>query len=354
MNINEESRKPLENERREKLRREKPLVYEKIMEYDSKIARGECTAIIDFCFDYKCNLKCAHCSNSEFAKKERALTISDLNNFTKQADELGLAQFNISGGEPLCFDNLDEIIRALDPLRFHIAMSSNGLLLTREKAKHLKEIGLDKIRISLDSIEENVHNKSRNQKGVYSKAIAALFYAKEAGLQVGINTVISHQNCRTESTEKLAKYANDNGFNLDVFIARAIGRWEGREDVLIDEEDAKHLIDLRNKYPVVHRDVFPTYNQNRGCGTVKHILHLTKYGDILPCAFIHISLGNIFEEPLKDVINRGLKIKHFHEYNPKCLSGEDRLFIGKYMTKFYGKPLPVPYCEVFTKDDFCE
>lgn len=354
MKINEETRKPLENERREKLRREKPLVYDKIIKYDEKISRGECTAIIDFCFDYKCNLKCAHCSNSEFIKKDRELTIIDLKDFTRQADELGLAQFNISGGEPLCFDNLDEIIFALDPARFHIAMSSNGLLLTLEKAKHLKEIGLDKIRISLDSIEEHIHNKSRNKRGVFTKAVEALFYAKEAGLQVGINTVISHQNCRTEATEKLAKFANDNGFNLDVFIARAIGRWEGKEEVLIDEDDAKYLIDLRNKYPVVQRDVFPTYNQDRGCGTVKHILHLTKYGDILPCAFIHISLGNIFEEPLKDIINRGLKIKHFNEYNPKCLSGEDRSFIKKYMTKFYGKPLPLPYKEVFTKDDFCD
>ena len=353
MNINEETRKPLENERRGKLRKEKPLVYDKIMKYDEKMARGECTAIIDFCYDYKCNLKCAHCSNSEFIRKDRALRINDLNDIAQQADALGLAQFNINGGEPLCFDDLDEIIIALNPSRFHIAMSSNGLLLTKEKARHLKEIGLDKIRISLDSIEEHIHNKSRNQKGVYSKAIAALFYAKEAGLQVGINTIISHQNCGTEATEKLAKFANDNGFNLDIFIARAIGRWEGKEDVLIDDEDAKYLIELRNKYPVVHRDVFPTYNQNRGCGTVKHVLHLTKYGDILPCTFIHISIGNIFEEPLKDIINRGLKIKYFNEYNPKCLSGEDRGFIEKFMTKFYGKPLPVPYSEVFTEDDFC-
>jgi MoaA/NifB/PqqE/SkfB family radical SAM enzyme len=354
MSINEETRKPLENERREKLRKEKPLVYEKIMKYEEIIARGECTAIIDFCYDYKCNMKCAHCCNSDFIKKDRVLTINDLKDFTKQADELGLAQFNISGGEPLAFDNLDEIIFALDPARFHIGMSSNGLLLTKKKAKHLKEIGLDKIRISIDSIIEDIHNQTRKQNGVYSKAIAALFFAKEAGLQVGINTIISHQNCRTEATERLAKFANENGFNLDILIARAIGRWEGKEDVLIDREDAKYLVDLRNQYPVVQRDVFPTYNQNRGCGTVKHILHLTKYGDILPCAFIHISLGNIFEEPLKNIINRGLTIKHFNEYNPKCLSGEDRHFIENYMTKFYGKPLPIHWSEVFGKDDFVE
>ena len=44
--INEETRKPIENARREKLRKEKPFVYEKIIRYDEKEANGECTAII--------------------------------------------------------------------------------------------------------------------------------------------------------------------------------------------------------------------------------------------------------------------------------------------------------------------
>ena len=67
--INEEQRKPIENARREKLKREKPLVYEKIIKYDEKNARGECTAIIDFCFDYKCNMHCEHCCNLSFEKR---------------------------------------------------------------------------------------------------------------------------------------------------------------------------------------------------------------------------------------------------------------------------------------------
>lgn len=352
MKINEESRKPIENERREKLRREKPLVYDKIIKYDEKDARGECTAIIDFCFDYKCNMHCSHCCNLSFSKKEREMTIEDLKDISRQADELGLAQFNISGGEPLAFDNLDEIIEAINPEKFHISMSSNGLLLNKEKAEHLKKIGLDKIRISLDSIDEEEYLKTRKQKGTHSKAIDALFIAKEAGIQTAIQTVVSHQSCQTDQTERLAKFANENKFNLDVLIARAIGRWEGKEEVLIDRDDADYLVNLRNKYPVVHRDVFPTYNQNRGCGTVKNNLHITKYGDVLPCVFIHISIGNIFEEPLKDIIERGLSLKWFGKKCATCLSGENKHFISNYMSKFYGKPLPISYKEAFSEEDY--
>jgi MoaA/NifB/PqqE/SkfB family radical SAM enzyme len=93
---------------------------------------------------------------------------------------------------------------------------------------------------------------------------------------------------------------------------------------------------------------------NKGCGAVTACLHITQYGDVLPCVYIHIGIGNIFEESLKDIMNRGMSIKHFRDYNPKCLSGEDRSFIGNYMTKFYGKKLPVPYTEIFNKDDFCD
>lgn len=352
--INEETRKPIENARRAKLKAEKPLVYEKIIKYDEKFARGESNALIDFCFDYKCNMHCKHCSNLSFEKKDRMMTLDDLKDIARQADELGLAQFNISGGEPLAFDNLDDIILALDPEKFHIAISTNGLLLTKEKAQHLRELGVDKIRVSLDSFDEEKYNDNRNQNksGAYEKALDALKISKEAGFQTGINTVISHQNCQTKETEELAKYANENDYNLDVFIARAIGAWEGKEEVLITAEDNRYLMELRNKYPVVHRDTFPTYGQNRGCGTVRNVLHITKYGDVLPCVFIHISIGNIFEEPLKDIIERGLRIKWFNEFQPLCLSGEHRNFIRKYMSKFYGKPLPISYKDAFTDEDY--
>ncbi len=354
--INVENRKPVENARRAKLKAEKPLVYEKIIKYDEKFKKGESIALIDFCFDYKCNMHCKHCSNLSFAKKEREMTLEDLKDVARQADELGLAQFNISGGEPLAFDNLDEIIMALNPQKFHIAISTNGLLLTPEKAKHLRELGVDKIRVSIDSFDEAKYNDNRNQKnsGAYNKALEALFISKEAGFQTGINTVISHQNCQTQETENIAKFANDNDLNLDIFIARAIGKWEGKEEVLITSDDNKYLMELRNKYPMVHRDTFPTYGQDRGCGTVRNIIHITKYGDVLPCVFIHISIGNIFEEPLKDIIERGLRIKWFNEYQPLCLSGEHRNFIKKYMSKFYGKPLPISYKEAFTAEDFVD
>lgn len=347
-------KKQIENSKREKLKIEKPFVYDKIIKLNEKFLNGESIAIIDIAYDYICNLKCNHCLNSKFPKKERGLTIQDLKNLSEQANQLGLCQFNISGGEPLLFKEIDDIILALNPEKFHISMSTNGHFLDYDRARHLKSIGLDKVKISLDNIDENLHNQNRNNKDAYKKAIEAIFAAKEAALDVIIQHVISHQTAQSENTVKLAKYAQDNNFTLDILIARALGEWEGKHEVLINQEDADFLYELHKKYPAARRDVFPSYGMDRGCGAVNCTLHITKYGDVLPCVYIQIAIGNIFEESLKDIIARGLSIKHFRDHNPKCLSGEDRCFIDKYMTKFYGKPLPMHYSEAFTKDDFCK
>ncbi len=344
-------KKKFESAKREKLRREKPLVYDKIIKLADMEKRGEPTSRIDIGYNYLCNLKCKHCMANTFQKKDRSLTPADLRSIAEQADALGWCQFNISGGEPLVLKNFDEVLKALMPEKFHIGISTNGYFLTAVKAKHLKAIGLDKVMLSLDSYDEALHNANRARDGAYQKVINAIWNAQNAGLDTVIQTVITHQNARTENTVKLAKFAQENGFSLDLVIAKAIGQWEGRHDVLIDAGDAKFLRELNKEYPVARRDVFPSYGMRGGCGVLKKCFHISQYGDVFPCVFMHITIGNIFKDSLKTIVDRGMTIKYFKNPSPICLTGEDRNFINKYMSKFYGKSLPVDYREIFTEED---
>jgi MoaA/NifB/PqqE/SkfB family radical SAM enzyme len=346
--------KQTETDKREKLKREKPLVFAKILKIEERFQAGIPTPVVDICYNRICNLSCNHCFTTRFTKKQRSLTPADLKKFSDEAHELGLCQLVISGGEPLILKDLQEVITALQPDKFHLAMSTNGFFLTKDMATKLKSWGLDKVKISIDDFNAEEHDLNRNCAGAYQKAVNALFNAKEAGLSVAIQTLITHQNCQTESTLQIAKFAQENGFTADVMIAHAVGQWEAKHEMLIDEQDAAHMRQVHEQYPALHRDTFPTYGINRGCGCVRSNLHLTQYGDVLPCGFIHIAIGNIFEEKLDDILKRGVSIKHFKEYNPLCLSGEDHKFINKFMTKFYGKPLPVHWSDVFTKEDFIQ
>lgn len=346
------TKKEIENAKREKLKQEKPHVFEKIVRLAEKEKRGEPTCRIDIGYNYACNLSCKHCMASMFQRKERSLTIADMRSIAEQADALGWCQFNISGGEPLILKKFDDVLAALMPDKFHIGISTNGYFLTLEKAKHLKNIGLDKVMISLDSIDQNLHNQNRADNEAYEKAISAIWNAKAAGLDTIIQHVVSHQNAQSENTVKLAKFAHENGFSLDLVIAKAIGQWEGKHEVLIDKNDAAFLRKLNQQYPAARRDVFPSYGMKGGCGALKKCFHITQYGDVLICVFMHISIGNVFDDSLETIVERGMKIKYVRDFSPVCLSGEDRNFINKYMTRFYGKLLPVDYREIFDDGDF--
>jgi MoaA/NifB/PqqE/SkfB family radical SAM enzyme len=346
--------KELEQAKRLKLMQEKPQVFNKIMQIEERYKLGIATPIIDIAYSYACNLRCRHCTASRFEKKGRKLTPTDLRQISEQAHALGYCQFCISGGEPLVFKDIDDVVSALQPDKFHLTMSTNGFFLTRDRARELRESGLDKIKISLDDFDEVSHDYNRRSEGAYRKAIDAMFNAREAGLSVVIQTCVTRQNCQTGQLEQMAKFATENGFTVDVLIARATGAWEGKHEVLITPEDAEFIWKLHEEYPVLHRDTFPAYGMNKGCGCVHSTLHITPYGDVLPCVFIHISIGNVFEESLADIVKRGQSIKYFRRYNRLCLSGEDKGFIQQYMSKFYGKPLPLHWSEAFGKDDFIE
>ena len=105
----------VEQGRRNYLKENKPHVYEKVMKFSEKVARNESIAIIQFQYDYTCNLRCQHCSVKRFqGKKEgRVFTIPDVRDFCRQADELGLANFVITGGEPLVFPDFDQLVEAI-------------------------------------------------------------------------------------------------------------------------------------------------------------------------------------------------------------------------------------------------
>ena len=72
------------------------------------------------------------------------MTIEDIKNISKQADELGLARSVITGGEPLVMRDFDQVVEAIDPDKHYIISDTNGWFLDDKKAKHIKSIGVEK------------------------------------------------------------------------------------------------------------------------------------------------------------------------------------------------------------------
>lgn len=345
-----------EMRKRESLEKEKPYVYKKILKYEEKIKKGESIAIIQFQYDYTCNLRCEHCCVSKLRRKkrERCFTIPDVKELSRQADEMGLAHLVITGGEPLMFAEFDELVRVIDPQKFYITSDTNGWYLDRERAKHLKNIGVDKIQLSLDSLSAREHDAFRRKNGSYERAVRAIDASLDAGLNIILATVVAKERVHSEEFIEFLEFAKRKGVGVFVTYAKPVGNWEDKLDILVTRDDMDYIRQLEKRYNVFTH-LTPAYGMDLGCIAVKRMVSVTKYGDVMPCPYIHCSLGNFFNEPLKDIIERGLNIKYFGKYADTCLIAEDRRFINDYgVKKISGKPVPVPYSEVFGRGDFIE
>ncbi len=350
----EEKLKIEESSRRNKLKETKPYVYDKIKKFAEKLSRGESIAIIQFQYNYVCNFSCKHCSVKRFQGKNerRSFTIADVRDLFRQADELGLARVTITGGEPLVFKDLDELVEAIDPQRFYINCDTNGWLLDNEKASHLKAIGVDRIQLSIDSLDAKEHDSFRRAKGSHERAIKSIDAALGAGLDIFIQTVVTKKRLYSQEFVRFIEYFNKRNIGVFVTYAKPVGAWEGHFEVLVNKEDLNYMRDVLEKKYKVFTHLSAAYGLNMGCIGVKGMISVTQYGDVMPCPYIHTSIGNVFKEPLKDIIRRGFDIKFFGEYVDTCLIAEDRNFIKKYISgRIYNKPLPVPCFEVFNESD---
>jgi MoaA/NifB/PqqE/SkfB family radical SAM enzyme len=345
--LNEQERK-----KRAALRLAKPRVYEKVMNYAAKIKRGESIAIIQFQYDYRCNFRCEHCCTSKMDKNTRHFTIPDVRELSRQADELGLAHFTITGGEPLIFPDLDDLVAALDPDKFFIAVDSNGWFLDEKKARHLKSIGVEKVHLSLDSLSAEVHDAFRRKPGSHARVLKAIDASLKAGLAVLLNTVVTKQRAYSQEFIDFLEFTTKKlKVPVVMMLAKPTGSWEGNKAVLLNSADLAHVRTLEKKYDVFTHLV-PAYGLDLGCIAVKRMVSLTRYGEVMPCPWIHISIGNFFNEPLKDILARGMSIKFVGQRQDTGLGSVEGEYMSDYLSKMDGKPTPVPYTEVFTEDDF--
>jgi MoaA/NifB/PqqE/SkfB family radical SAM enzyme len=323
------------------------------MQFEDKLRRGESIAIIQFQYNYACNFTCVHCSVKRFQVKNsrRSLNIGDVRYLAKQADEMGLARFVITGGEPLIFRDFDALVEAIDPKKFYINVDTNGWFLDDRRASHLKSIGVDRVQLSLDSLDAAEHDDFRKAKGSHERAMKGVDAALGADLAIFIQTVVTKQRLHSDEFLEFVEYFNKRDVGVFVTYAKPVGAWEGNLDVLVDRADMNYMRELEKKHNV-YTHLTPAYGLDMGCIAVKGMVSVTQYGDVLPCPYIHTSIGNVLEEPLKDILQRGLDIKYFGEHVDTCLIAEDRNFIDKHVAgRIYGKPLPVPCAEVFTGED---
>jgi 12,18-didecarboxysiroheme deacetylase len=141
-----------------------------------------------------CNLKCVHCyakaidrkSEGELSHEQGLSLIDDLAAF-------GAPVILFSGGEPLMRPDLVTLASYAVNRGMRAVISTNGTLITKDKAKELKAVGLSYVGVSLDGMEE-VNDRFRGKKGAFKAAMAGIRNCQEVGLKVGLRFTINRMN----------------------------------------------------------------------------------------------------------------------------------------------------------------
>lgn len=164
----------------------------------------------------KCNLRCKYCmpeDGVELLNHDEVLSIDEYLEIIDAFREMGLRKVRLTGGEPLVKKGLTDLIRGAKERGVEeVALTTNGTLLN-DRAEALKEAGLDRVNISLDTLDKNKY-ENLTRRGRLEDVLDGIDAAKNAGLTpVKINTV-------------LVKGYNDDEFHDLV-------EWAGREDLIL-------------------------------------------------------------------------------------------------------------------------
>ncbi|QHF59819.1 pyranopterin monophosphate synthase [Bacillus subtilis] len=192
-----------------------------------------------------------------FLKKEELLSFEELERLaTLFVTRFGVEKIRLTGGEPLMRKDMPELIKKLAriPGIRDIAMTTNGSLLP-VYAKRLKEAGLKRVTISLDSLEDERFKKINGRGVSVSKVLEGIEAAKQAGLGVKINMVVQ-KGVNEKDILPMARYFKEKGHILRFIEFMDVGntnQWE-KKDVMTKAE----IIDLINEHMPVE-PIAPNY-----------------------------------------------------------------------------------------------
>lgn len=165
----------------------------------------------------RCNLRCSYCMPADgvvFKPHHEIISFEEIVAVVKVAVELGITKFRLTGGEPLVRKDVVELIRMMKRVEgvSEISLTTNGILL-QSMAKDLKEAGLDRVNISLDSL-----NKERfaeiTRGGSLDEVLTGIDAALEAGLNpIKINCVINNTFPKKDANN-VKEFAESKGLKV--------------------------------------------------------------------------------------------------------------------------------------------
>jgi radical SAM protein with 4Fe4S-binding SPASM domain len=284
-----------------------------------------------------CNLKCKHCRLGNTSRLYELPTEYG-KKLLLQSKNAKVEFFNFSGGEPFLRKDIFELIETASTLFKEITITTNGTLLNREIVKKLSNYRNIRLSVSLDANKKD-HDRFRGVIGAFDMTIKGLKILVENKVRFSIKCTLTKYTTNPFKPLKLAKKLGAEFFSLRSVIP--VGRAD--KEMLLDTKEyitlIRKVLDMgrKMKVKVVSDDpilipVFPELveethetlkNKWMGCLMGSEILYISSNGDVFPCAYVPLKIGNVRNDPLKNIVRFKLpkKLKNYRKYlSGKCRS----------------------------------
>lgn len=282
---------------------------------------------VDLHVTNRCNLKCKHCVYTSGEWDMPDMTLETVKKIIPALKNLGVEEVHITGGEPLVNKEFFEIARCLHENGFGTRVQTNGILITPDIAKRLKECGIEYVLISIDGLEKT-HNSFRNNDKSFDYAIKAVKICLEAGLYTRVNTVINKSN--VQDLPELIKYINNlKPDQHSFFYLTPVGRGKNIKNLMLSLEEWKEVEKIVEKSgrenkcieKIRLQNVIKNNEDDKKCRDDNCLILAN--GDVYHCVFFIYSpykLGNIYNEDLYEIWTKNIDKVLEETSNEKILS----------------------------------
>jgi len=254
---------------------------------------------------YRCPLRCVYCSNPlDWAGHGDALSTEDWLRVLRQAEELGVVQINLTGGEPLLRDDLEALVEEAQRLELYTNLITSGIPLTRERLERLQSLGLDNVQVSIQDVTAAASDRIAGLRS-FERKLQVARWVKELGLPLTVNTVL-HRDNLDGIAEVIALAESLNADRLELANTQYLG-WAlvNRQALLPTREQLERARDVaraarrrltgRMEVLFVTPDYYAEFPKACMDGWGRRFIVISPDGLVLPCHAAHTLPGLTFD-----------------------------------------------------------
>jgi cyclic pyranopterin phosphate synthase len=234
----------------------------------------------------RCNFRCTYCMpksvfgrDYRFLDRRELLDFEEITRISRSAVGLGVKKLRITGGEPLIRRDLERLVAMLAELDCDLTLTTNASLLPR-KAQALKDAGLDRITVSLDSLDDATFKAMNDVDFPVERVLEGIEAASTVGLPVKVNSVVK-RGVNDAGVVPLAGHFKDSGHVLRFIEYMDVGATNGwRMDDVVSATEIVARIDavypLEPAEPLYRGEVAKRWRYKDGTGEIGVIASVTQ------------------------------------------------------------------------------